>query len=73
MVTYALSGLGLTLIVVLLSIWLIPVYPTGRVLGLIQCAGFAGGIVISLLGARLWHYFTLHPTPKIEGNLMAAA
>lgn len=57
MVIYALSGLGLTLIVVLLSIWLIPVYPTGRVLGLIQCAGFAGGIVISLLGARLWHYF----------------
>ncbi len=58
MYTYALSGLGLTILVVGLSIWLIPRFPTGWTLGLIQCIGFVFGSLVSIFAARLWHYFS---------------
>ena len=56
MYSYAFSGLGLTVIVVGLSLWLIPRFPSGRMLVVVQCLGFVGGCVIAVASARLWKY-----------------
>lgn len=69
MYSYAFSGLGLTVIVVGLSLWLIPRFPSGRVLGFVQCIGFVGGCAIVVFAAHLWEYVRIRCFSR--ANLMS--
>ncbi len=56
MVVYALSGLGYTVGAVVSALLILPVMPSGTTMVFTQYIGFLTGILVSIVGAKLWRF-----------------